>query len=543
VPAGWFRAGRVIELYEQSSRQIRLTQQLDRGSDFERCAFERMRSAARRTVSRRCSQAPGGIWVEQCRPAPLPIDTADARACAALIASLPLTNAREAHQTLVTLLTGLSHRPPSAAAYLEVLEATRAPLAFLQERAGAALCRQAPAADPGRGGGLPPGAGALAGHGARLCPGGATGAPTRKCRTSLALICQRCVHYAGKVILEFFRARREPSPGAWIDLHGYYATAEEWGIDKTAVPEPLNEVRKSQSAAEAYAAILLVDLASPYSRSAHEFAWIMPLGAGFASLTAVQPLGEPIETRAFGIDLMHDASARPLELLPQNRVGALVRHPQLSRNPEIAGPAQGGHESRRLGLGDDCPASAASRLLLQLYKPWCLNATPRRFQRRGASGIAQVCLGLEAIHFHVSGDEFNQPEHVRIYSRGDMERIWTFRDQPRPDQLSVRNAQVQLGYPLERWSVADQSVSGFRLQRGEAGARIEHGQLIGMKPPDGEHFLLAQVSWNLMLRTNCSSASMSCRACRRASPCGRPASTSPTPSAISGLSAAGHGRR
>ncbi|MCC6658650.1 MAG: hypothetical protein IT512_10735 [Rhodocyclaceae bacterium] len=39
VPAGWFRAGRVIELYEQSSRQIRLTQQLDRGSDFERCAY------------------------------------------------------------------------------------------------------------------------------------------------------------------------------------------------------------------------------------------------------------------------------------------------------------------------------------------------------------------------------------------------------------------------------------------------------------------------------------------------------------------------
>ena len=40
VPAGWFRAGRVIELHEQSARQIRLTQQLDRGNDFERCAFD-----------------------------------------------------------------------------------------------------------------------------------------------------------------------------------------------------------------------------------------------------------------------------------------------------------------------------------------------------------------------------------------------------------------------------------------------------------------------------------------------------------------------
>jgi hypothetical protein len=42
VPAGWFRPGRIIELYEQTSRQIRLTQQLDRGSDFERCAFDRV---------------------------------------------------------------------------------------------------------------------------------------------------------------------------------------------------------------------------------------------------------------------------------------------------------------------------------------------------------------------------------------------------------------------------------------------------------------------------------------------------------------------
>jgi len=41
VPAGWFRTGRIIELYEESSRQIRLRQQLDRGSDFERCAFDR----------------------------------------------------------------------------------------------------------------------------------------------------------------------------------------------------------------------------------------------------------------------------------------------------------------------------------------------------------------------------------------------------------------------------------------------------------------------------------------------------------------------
>ena len=429
----------------------------------------------------------------------LPVDTADARACAALIATLPLTNAREAHQTLVMLLTGLAHRPPAAAAYLDLLETLRSPLAFLQD-----AIAQRYASRP-----LPPTPTeaeafrqvlalwqAMARAYAQVAQ---LGSNDTQIQNRLALICQRCVHYAGKVILEFYRARREPSPGVWIDLHGYFATAEEWGIDKKAVPEPLNEINKNQSAAEAYIAILLVDLASPYSRSTHEFSWICRWARRFASLTVVRPLGEPVESRAFGVDLMRDASTRPLELLPRT---ASVRwfdtrqlSPQiqdmLARLRERQSPAA-------LGLGDDCPASVASRLLLQLYKPWCLNVTPRRFQRRGASGVAETCLGFESIHYHVSGAEFNQPEHVRIYSRGDMERIWTFRDQIDPTQLSVRASQMQLGYPLERWEVENQSVSGFRLLRGEAGARIEHGQLFCLRPPDGEHFLLAQVSWNLM---------------------------------------------
>ena len=434
-------------------------------------------------------------------PPPLPIDTADARACFALIAGLPLTNAREAHQTLITLLTGLAHRPPAAGDYLEVLEALRAPLAFLQDEIALRYAGKPLPPTPAEAEAFRQVLALWQAAARAYAQVAQLGASQQAVQSRLALICQRCVHYAGKVVLEFYRARREPSPGAWIDLHGYYATAEEWGIDKVVVPEPLNEQLKTQSPAGAYAATLLADLASPYSRSALEFTWIMRWARGFAPLVSIKPLGEPLDLRAFGIDLMHDASTRPLELLPASESVRFFDTSKLCPGiQELLARLKARETPASLGLGDDCPSAAASRLLLQLYKPWCLNATPRRFQRRGSSGIAQVCLGFEAIHFHVSGGEFNQPEHVRLYSRDDMDRIWTFRDQLDPSQLAVRNSQVQISYPLERWAVADQSVSGFRLQRGEAGARIEHGQLMGIKPPDGEHFLLAQVSWNLMQR-------------------------------------------
>ena len=422
----------------------------------------------------------------------------DARACVAHIAALPLVNPREAHAGLVALLKGASGNPPPAAAYLDVLETARAALVFVQ---GELALRYA--AKP-----LPPLPGeeeafrqvlflwrAMAGAYAQVAQLGGDDAAVQD---RLALICQRCIHYSGQVILEYFRARREPERGAWIELHGYFATAEEWGLASVAVSEPLGEPRKSQSCAEAYAAILLADLANPYSRGLREFGRIARWAQRFAPFTAFSQPGAGAPEHAFGIDLMQDRGARPLELLARGEsvrsfdTSRLVPELQelLARLKQNAAPAA-------LGLGEDCTVAAAGHLLVQLYRPWCLNATPRRFQRREASGAAQACLGFEAIHFHISGDEFNQPEHVRLYSRGDMERIWTFRDQVDPTQ-TLRMRAAQIAYPLETWELADQSASGFRLRRGAAGERIEHGQLFCMQPPDGEPFLLAQVSW-LML--------------------------------------------
>jgi hypothetical protein len=431
---------------------------------------------------------------------PLPVDTTDARACMALIAGLPLTNVRASLGNIEALLAALACRPPVAAhAYLDVLEALRAALAFVQDQLA-----QRYSARP-----LPPTAAedealrqvlalwrAMARAYAQVAQ---LGVADPQVQQRLALVCQRCVYYAGQVVLEYFRARREPAPGAWIDLHGYFATAEEWGIDKTAVAEPLDEERKTVNAAQTYAAILLADLANPYSRNANEFVWICRWARHFAPLTALHRLAGPVAAHAFGVDLMADTGTRPLELLPHSdSVRYFDTRPLAPKLQQTLAALKNGTAPAALGLGEDCPASSASRLLVQLYKPWCLNATPRRFQRRPAAGVALCCSGFEAIHFHVSGAEFVQPEHVRIYSRGEMERIWTFRDRIDPTQLTVRAAQVQIAYPLERWEVADQSVSGFRLQRGLAGARIGHGQLFCIKPPDGERFLLAQVSWNLM---------------------------------------------
>jgi hypothetical protein len=85
--------------------------------------------------------------------------------------------------------------------------------------------------------------------------------------TLVATILHRCLYYTGMVILEHYRARRELPPGIWLDLHGYYETAEEWGVAYTPVEDVLESSLQATHCAAAYITLLLIEIASPYSNS------------------------------------------------------------------------------------------------------------------------------------------------------------------------------------------------------------------------------------------------------------------------------------
>jgi hypothetical protein len=40
LPSGWFKPKRVVEVYVEDHLKVRLTELIDRGSDYERCAYE-----------------------------------------------------------------------------------------------------------------------------------------------------------------------------------------------------------------------------------------------------------------------------------------------------------------------------------------------------------------------------------------------------------------------------------------------------------------------------------------------------------------------
>jgi len=324
-----------------------------------------------------------------------------------------------------------------------------------------------------------------------------------------ALLAQRRIDYAGKALIEYFRARRAPPAGAWAELHGSFADAESRGVAQVRVPDPLNEVWKAQSPVESYVSALLVDLANPFGRSEREFGWVYRWAQRFApycglSAEAAPELAKPA---AYGLDLGADHGLRPIGLLA--RPGASLWRFDASRlagqiRAVLAQFKQGATPSS-LGLGADCPADVSAKLLLSLYRPWGLASAGRRFPRRGSRGSAELCADWLAIGFHVAGKSFEQPPvyETQRSLRSDISLL-TFGERAAPageawTEKQRRDAAVRLGVDCRRWEMADHSVGGFRLRHGPHAERFEHRQLVGIRPPDGERFLLGKVSW-LMYR-------------------------------------------
>lgn len=421
------------------------------------------------------------------------LDFSDAQQCLSVLASLPLTNLPYVEATLSGLLDGMLATPPAPAAYLEVLEKARAPLAFMQEELAQRYAHKP----------LPPGdreeetllrvVGLSQAMVRAYMQVAELGRGEPGVRRQAALICQRCIHYSGRALLEYFRARREVPSALWGSLNGHYVNAEQQQIATVPVSETLDEHK--QSCAEAYAAVLLIEIANPYAHAPRELSWLFNWGARFSRFTEIAAVNATTDLQAYVVDLSLDQGAKPLELVARGpNLRRLVTTRLAAEMQNVLSQLRFNIAPAELGLGADCMQPYCAVLLGALYRPWCLNASPRRFPRRGGSGTAFACYGFDAIHYYVSGREFVQPEHVRSYTRSDWEVITTWRYQVDPsEQLHVRAAQI--GYTLEPWEVGDQSVAGFRMYRRGSGHPLSHGQLIGLRPPDGDLLLLCQVSW------------------------------------------------
>src|SRR5438094_2122889 len=420
-------------------------------------------------------------------------DFTDSSGCAKWLQALPLINIASSHVRLLAQLDELNAYSIAPAERLKILELLRGPVSFVQKEYSKKFSsRPAPLAKPERE--ILDGVHALwdaLSYGYRHCLKAVAGGGSA---TNAALIGERVLWCTGQRMLACYQAYQDVGEREWKVLHSVYAFVEDRGVAGGEVSHPTHKGRQT-TCTETYAQVLLVDLANPGKLTPRQIElislwlerWTPKISIGRAPAAA----GEGVAPLAIDLLGAAGASRRKPEgdttrVLDIQELGSSVR--------KRVGLLRKGETPAALGLGEDVTAPLAESLLTMLYRRWCEDKQSRAQPRRSASGTAQICSGIAAVHYFVTGRAFaarggpqkiSQVQHEQIATLG---RVTTrHEDEPGPPP----------DFAVETWQIKDESASGLRLARVDtaASSRLMLGQLLGIRLADAKAFLLCAVKW------------------------------------------------
>jgi len=418
----------------------------------------------------------------------------DSAGCAKWLQALPLINVAPSHVRLLGQLDDLNACKLAPAERLKILELLREPVSFVQrEQSKKFANRPAPLARTEREAfhnvnSLWSALSVGYQHGLQALIDGASGMSGQ-----VALMCQRALWCTGQKMVDHYQAYQSIAENDWKLLHHLYAFAEERDAAEVAVAHPLHKDKTRTTCTETYAQVLLLHLANPGKLTPRQIelilqwleSWTPKVSIGHAPL----PAGEGVAPLV--VDLSHAAGAthRPAQ-------GEDIRHIEIGEVGKSVrkrvGLLRKGETPAALGLGEDVTASLAESLLVMLYRRWCEDRESRAHSRRSTSGTAQICSGMAAIHYFVTGQAFrgSPPELSKVQH----EEIATF---GRVATRREESAGAAPTFPLETWQIKDESAPGLRLERIDpaANSRLVLDQLLGIRPADAKSFLLCMIRW------------------------------------------------
>src|SRR6266853_1095496 len=420
-------------------------------------------------------------------------DFTDSSGCAKWLQALPLINIASSHVRLLAQLDELNAYNIAPGERLKILELLRGPVSFVQkEHSKKFSSRPAPLAKPERE--ILESVHALwdaLSYGYQHCLKALAGGASA---TNAALVGERVLWCTAQKMLACYQAYQDVGEREWKLLHSVYAFAEDKGVAGGEVAHSTHKGRQT-SCTETYAQILLIDLANPGKLTPRQIElislwlerWTPKVSIGRAPAAA----GEGIAPLVVDLSAAAGASRRMPEgdttrVLDIQELGSSVR--------KRVGLLRKGETPAALGLGEDVTAPLAESLLTMLYRRWCEDKQSRAHPRRSASGTAQICSGMAAVHYFVTGRAFptsggsrqiSQVQHEQIATLGRVATRHEDEPSPAPD------------FAVETWQIRDESASGLRLARVDAAAssRLMLGQLLGIRLSDAKAFLLCAVKW------------------------------------------------
>jgi len=416
----------------------------------------------------------------------------DSAGCKRWIQSLPLTNFVAAQKALTQQIALARQAGVVPAELLRMLEALREPVTYVQQEIARKYSGKSLPLESSEGTLWTQaltlwqelGEGYLACRDAHV-----QGDPAL--RKQGALILSRCLSTTCSAMFEHYRIYRQVPAELWRKLHQLYVFAEQSGFTGGAAHETASP---EASCTAVYCQALLAQLANPFALSGRQMdflqRWIekwstlVSLASQRLPPSAIPPLAVDLAGSSgplFAEGLEPLASLRYLDL---ELVGRTLRQ-SITLLKQGQTPAQ-------LGLGDDARQPGCENLLMLLYIQWCRAGTGRGESRNSSEEKAQVCLGIHAAHYYISGRAFRVPG--ASLSRQEEHDMQLFGHISERTERSLASGQSSA---VESWQLVNQSNSGFMcmLREPDAQMRIGHNQLVAVRRGSSKLFYLGLVQW------------------------------------------------
>ncbi len=421
---------------------------------------------------------------------------ADSAGCTRWVATLPLTNISAAQQCLTNQIALAGQAELTAFVLLKILEVLHDPIAQLQREAATKYAGKA----------LPLENIELAAwkktvrlwqeltHAYLVCHDAyVRGEPGL--RPHGALITLRCLQYTGRMMLEHYRIHSQPPATLWRELHQLYTFAEQSDFAHTPVMDELNRQQPFSNCAAIFCRALLMQLANPFALTARQLNFVdrwLDDWAPLAGLSLQLPSSPAIPPLA--VDLTGNHGAAPAQELEQTPGLRHLDLEQLARTlRQLITLLKQGQAPAQLGLGKDAHQPGCENLLMLLYIQWCRSGTGRGEQRNTSEEKAQVCLGMHAVHFYISGRAFRMPGGS--LSQQEEQDLQLFgRVSERTELMLASGGSVA----IESWQLVNHSGAGFMcmLREPDARVRISHNQLIAVRRGGTDRsFQIGVVQW------------------------------------------------
>lgn len=312
-----------------------------------------------------------------------------------------------------------------------------------------------------------------------------------------AKVTERTISVFADWQLDLARGAQVPDALYWQKLNQIFLAAETLGVATLSVNDPVRNGGVHTSALACFAECCLLSTANVYELPARHLSWVARWskrwGAKLALLTA-----PPDDIRNRGVPLWVDLeSDRPPSYLPRPADGGRWLETTELRKSIVARLAllEKGRAPADLQLGDDVTQPAATQLLQRILQRWCKGGATRRQERHPAETDCRFVVGLEAVHFELSGrTPFRSPTRTDSALRREREEFETFGNHSNRAAATDTRDEAHIGH----WSVLDESTSGLRVRRPlKEGARIGAGLVVAAKIADGQYFVVGNVRWVL----------------------------------------------